>query len=107
MTEATAALRTQAGVTLDELRALAREAETALGNVKAKAGDEFGSLRERLRKTFDEGKNTLGAAAYLAREQGARVDQLVRTNPYLTIGLTAAASFVFGYVLACTRRCRN
>lgn len=104
MSESSTALRNQAGQTVDELKALIREAEAALSNVGTQASDELEGLRKRLRSAFEESKNTLGEAANLAREQMARADKAVRANPYIMLGIVAAGSFLVGYLVSrCNR----
>lgn len=96
----TSALRNQADQTVDELKALLREAEAALGNAGAEAGEEVQNLRDRLRSAFDEGKNKLGQAADLARKQAARADELVRANPYAAVGIAAGAGLLLGFLVS-------
>jgi ElaB/YqjD/DUF883 family membrane-anchored ribosome-binding protein len=107
MSETTSATNDHADRTVDELKALLREAEAALANVGAEAGDEISGLRDRLRSAFAEGKNTFGRAADLARKQVARADDLVRANPYVSIGVAAAAGLLLGCLLTLTCSRRN
>lgn len=90
----------QAGHTVEELKALIREAEAALANAGGEAGEEMKGLRDRLRGAFEEGKNTFGQAADLARRQAAKADELVRANPYASIGIATATGLLVGYFLA-------
>jgi ElaB/YqjD/DUF883 family membrane-anchored ribosome-binding protein len=98
--EFTAATRGQAGQTVDDLKALLREAETALANVGDKAGDELDNLRERVRRAVADGKNAFAEATALARKQAARADALVRANPYASIGIATGTGLLVGYLLA-------
>jgi ElaB/YqjD/DUF883 family membrane-anchored ribosome-binding protein len=104
--DSTSELRDPASQTVDDLKALLREAESALANVGSTAGDEISNLRERLHTALADGKNTLGRAADLARRQAARADELVRANPYASIGIASATGLVVGYLIA-RGCCRN
>ncbi len=104
MSASTSSLRTQADHTVDELKALLREAEAALSSAGAEAGSEVNDLRERIRSAFDEGKNKLSQAADLARRQAARADELVRANPYASLGIAAGAGLLLGFFVS---RCQS
>lgn len=100
MSETTSALHDQTSSTVDELKALIREAEAALSNAGAQVGDEMTGLRHRLRSALAEGKNTLDQAAYLARKQAARADEIIRANPYASIGIATGAGLLAGFFVA-------
>jgi len=97
----------QAGHTVDELKALIREAEKALANVGAEAGEEVKGLRDRLRTAYEESKYTLSQAAEIARKQAARADELVRSNPYASIGIATATGLLVGYLVARSCSCNS
>jgi len=103
MSETTSTTYADSAQTVDELKALLREAEVALGKVGDKAGDEVNGLRERIRDTFAEGKSTFSQAAEFARKQAACTDELVRANPYSSLGIATGTGLLIGYLLA--RRC--
>lgn len=90
--------------TADDLKALLREAEAALGDASALGNDQLANLRDRLRSALAHGKETLGHAADLAKRQCARADEMVRANPYVAIGCAALLGTVIG--MLCAKRCR-
>ncbi|MFO1447945.1 MAG: DUF883 family protein [Opitutaceae bacterium] len=107
MSDSTSSLHDQAGHTVAELKALIREAESALSNVGAHASDEISDLRDRLRSAVAESKHTLAEAVAFARRQASHADELVRTNPYTSIGIATSLGVAIGYLLArctCSRR---
>lgn len=92
-------LSNQAEKTADELKALLREAETALSNTGDQVSEEVSGLRDRLRSALSEGKQTFSQAADVARRQAARADDMVRANPYPSIGVAAAAGVLVGFLI--------
>ncbi len=89
--------------TVEDLKALLREAEQALGEAGGDASDQFQALRERLRGAFRNDRFKIKEIAAVARGQVARADELVHEKPYAALGIAAAAGFVVGY-LVCQRR---
>ena len=102
MVESTTALNKQAEHTFEELKALIKEAEAALAKAGNEAGEEVLGLRNRLRDAFAEGKKTWDQAAELARKEVTKADELVRANPYTTIGIATATGLLLGYLIART-----
>jgi len=100
MSGTTTAMNQHADQTVEELKALIREAESALAQAGSNAGEEVENLRDRLRDAYAEGKEGLGRAAELARKQAAKADELVRANPYASIGIATAAGLVLGLLIA-------
>jgi ElaB/YqjD/DUF883 family membrane-anchored ribosome-binding protein len=100
MSDSTTALKEHAGQTVEELKALIREAELALAQAGNDAGEEVENLRDRLRSAYAEGKNTFSQAAELARRQAAKADELVRGNPYTSVGIATATGLILGFLLA-------
>ena len=103
MSDSTSITHDESDHTVDELKSLLREAEAALGKVGEKAGEEVSGLRERIRNAFTEGKSTFSQAAEYARKQAARTDELVRANPYSSLGIATGTGLLLGYLLS--RRC--
>jgi ElaB/YqjD/DUF883 family membrane-anchored ribosome-binding protein len=90
----------QAGTTVEDLKALLREAEEALGGAENAASEEIQALRERLRDVLADGKSTLRQFSDSVRRQAARADEVVRTNPYQTIGVAAAVGLLVGFLIS-------
>ena len=100
MSESTSTHHNQSTGTVDELKALIREAEAALSTAGVQVSDEMTGLRHRLRAALAEGKYTLDQAADLARKQVARADEIIRANPYASIGLATGAGVLVGFLIA-------
>jgi ElaB/YqjD/DUF883 family membrane-anchored ribosome-binding protein len=89
--------------TIDELKALIREAEQALGS--AGNSDEIDDLRERLHEAIAHGESMISNLTDSLRQQAKRADGAIRANPYQTIGIAAGLGLVAGYLLS--RRSRS
>jgi ElaB/YqjD/DUF883 family membrane-anchored ribosome-binding protein len=89
-----------AGTSVEDLRALLREAEEALGNAQGADSDEIQHLRERLRDVVAEGKMTFKKVTENLRRQAGRADEAIRAKPYQTIGAAAAIGLVAGLLLS-------
>ncbi|HEY5227349.1 MAG TPA: hypothetical protein VIJ19_02355 [Opitutaceae bacterium] len=87
-----------AETTMDELKALIREAEEALG--ADGTDDQIDELRERLRDAVSQGENLLSNLTNKVREQARRADGAIRENPYQTIGIAAGLGLLAGYLLS-------
>ena len=87
-----------ADTTMDELKALIREAEEALGSDSS--DDQIDELRERLRDAVSQGENLLSNLTNKVREQAKRADGAIRENPYQTIGIAAGIGLLAGYLLS-------
>lgn len=90
----------QADATVDELKALLREAELALASAGGQATDEVHALRDRLRDVLANGKETVKNLTASARRQAARADELIQENPYSAIGVAAGVGLIAGYLIA-------
>ncbi|MBC8009205.1 MAG: DUF883 domain-containing protein [Burkholderiales bacterium] len=86
--------------TLDDLKALLAEAETALSSVGDHASEEVTSLRGRLREALAEGKLTARHALEYAKEKGAVADEAIHTHPYIAIGIAAGVGLLAGALIA-------
>jgi ElaB/YqjD/DUF883 family membrane-anchored ribosome-binding protein len=92
-----------AGTSVEDLRALLREAEEALGHVQGPDSAEVQELRERLREVLADGKMTLRRVAENIRRQAGRADDAIRSKPYQTIGAAAAVGLIAGLLLSRNR----
>jgi ElaB/YqjD/DUF883 family membrane-anchored ribosome-binding protein len=97
-TAPTADANDTADTTMDELKALIREAEEALGSEGS--DDQIDELRERLRDAVSQGENLLTNLSNKVREQAKRADEAIRENPYQTIGIAAGIGLLAGYLLS-------
>lgn len=93
-------LSQQAESTVEELKALLREAELALSQAGDTASDEVQVLRERLRDVLTDGQATVKDLAAAARRQAVRADETIRTNPYQAIGIAAGVGLLAGYLIS-------
>jgi ElaB/YqjD/DUF883 family membrane-anchored ribosome-binding protein len=99
----TATVSEQAGTSVEDLKALLREAEQALGSGTAGDSDEIQELRERLRDVLADGKMTLKNVSDAVRRQATRADEMVRSKPYQTIGAAAALGLLAGFLISRNR----
>ncbi|MDB6113730.1 MAG: protein ElaB [Lacunisphaera sp.] len=81
----------------ENLQALLHEAEQALSDT---AGDKFDDLRERLRVAVDSSKDTFARFRGQAVRRARQADQLVRENPYYSIGIAAGIGAVIGILVS-------
>jgi ElaB/YqjD/DUF883 family membrane-anchored ribosome-binding protein len=93
----------EAGTTVEDLKALLREAEKALGNPNGGDSDEIQALRERLRDVLSDGKMTLKNVSDSLRRKAARANDVIRANPYQTIGAAAAVGLLAGFLISRNR----
>lgn len=84
--------------TIDDLKALIREAEEALGSSGNE--DQIDELRERLRDAVATGESMISNLTDKVREQAKRADGAIRANPYQTIGIAAGVGLIAGYLLS-------
>ena len=83
--------------TAENLQALLHEAEQALSDT---AGDKFDDLRERLRVAVDSSKDTFARIRGQAVRRAKQADQLVRDNPYYSIGIAAGIGAIIGILVS-------
>jgi ElaB protein len=89
----------EAGTSVEDLKALLREAEQALGSADGADSDQIKELRERLRDVLADGKITLKNVSEAIRRNAAKADDMVRAKPYQTIGAAAALGLLAGFLL--------
>ena len=70
---------------MDELRAVAREAEELLQATAGQTGERIEQLRERAREALDAAKG---------------IDDQVRRNPWAAVAIAAGVGLVIGLLLA-------
>jgi ElaB/YqjD/DUF883 family membrane-anchored ribosome-binding protein len=90
----------QQGTSVEDLKALLREAEEALGNADGGQSDDVQALRERLRDVLAEGQSTLKNLSDTFRRQAGRADEVIRSKPYQTIGAAAAVGLLAGFLMS-------
>jgi len=93
----------QTGTSVEDLKALLREAEEALGNASGGDSDEIQELRERLRDVLADGKMSLKNVSDALRRQAARADDAIRSKPYQTIGAAAVVGLIAGLLISRSR----
>jgi ElaB/YqjD/DUF883 family membrane-anchored ribosome-binding protein len=86
--------------TIDDLRALIREAEAALSGNGDNASDEIEELRERLRDVVAEGQSSIRNLSDSLRRQAGRADEAIRENPYQSLGIAAGVGVVAGILIS-------
>jgi ElaB/YqjD/DUF883 family membrane-anchored ribosome-binding protein len=98
MSQSTTEIDDPVNTTVEELRALIREAEEALGG--AGDGGEIEELRERLREAVSDGQNLIHNLGDNLKRQARRADEAIRANPYQTIGIATGVGLLAGYLLS-------
>jgi ElaB/YqjD/DUF883 family membrane-anchored ribosome-binding protein len=93
----------QGGATIEDLRALIREAEQALRAHGGEADEETPELRQRLRAALAEGKTTMNHLAQELRQRAGEADGLVRAIPYQAIGIATGVGVLMGFLLSFSR----
>jgi ElaB protein len=98
-----------ASYTLEDLKGLLREAESALANSSDSANEKFHALRDRLRHALEHGRTRARDFTVAARRQAIHADELVHENPYAAAGIAAAVGVLIGYLLSasCAERRRS
>ncbi len=86
--------------TVEELRSLISEAETALANARDGATADIQDLRTRLRGAVAEGKHFVKNVGETLRKQAGRADEAIRENPYQSIGIALGVGLLAGFLLA-------
>ncbi len=99
----TATVGESTGTSVEDLKALLREAEETLGNAQGADPAEVDELRERLREVLAEAKMSLKKVSESIRRQTGRADEVIRSKPYQTIGAAAAVGLIAGLLLSRSR----
>lgn len=87
---------------VNELKALVRDAEKALSKGGDFAEGKLDDLRDRLRSALDKGNSLYQRTREVAIERGEQADRAVRTHPYESIAIALGAGVLLGYFV--TRR---
>ena len=90
----------QSQATIDDLKALIREAKEALADADGPSTINVQALRDRLREVVSDGQSALKNLADGARRQVGRADDAIRENPYPSIGIAAGVGLVAGLLLS-------
>ena len=86
--------------TVEDLRALLRDAEEVLASAGDQADDKIKELRSRMRAAIEDSRSTYYQIRDSAREQLDRADDYVRTHPYHAVGLAAAVGALAGLLFS-------
>jgi ElaB/YqjD/DUF883 family membrane-anchored ribosome-binding protein len=105
MTDKSTSTTPPAAALTDDLRSLLQEAEEALGSATGEAGEKFDQLRDRLRVTLNDGRNSLDRLRAEAVRRAKQADQVVRDNPYYAVGVAAGIGALVGILV--TRSCQQ
>jgi ElaB/YqjD/DUF883 family membrane-anchored ribosome-binding protein len=87
-----------ASTTIDELKALIREAEEALGS--AGNDDQIDELRDRLREAVADGETMLHNLTANVKRQAQRADEAIRANPYQTAAIATGIGLLAGFLIS-------
>jgi ElaB/YqjD/DUF883 family membrane-anchored ribosome-binding protein len=89
----------------NDLGALAQDARALMAATAEVAGEKVSEARKHLAATLDSGKELIGRVGEKAVERAKAADQVVRENPYQTIGIALGVGALIGYLVArcCSR----
>lgn len=105
MSESTATVENDPSTTIDDLKALIREAEEALSSAGDNASDDIEDLRERLREVLAEGQSRIRNLTDTLRRQAGAADDAIRANPYQSIGIATGVGLLAGFLIS--RNCNG
>lgn len=100
MPDATSTNNDRDCATVDDLRSLIRDAEQALGTASGQTQDEVQALRERFREILAQGQSKVKSFTDAARRQAGHADDVIRANPYQSIGIAAGVGLLVGFLLS-------
>lgn len=85
--------------TVDDLKALLRDAEAALSGAGEVAEDKIAELRDRMRSALEKGTGVYQRARECAQEKIGQADDYVRTHPYQAVGTAVAVGAIIGLLI--------
>jgi ElaB protein len=97
MSESTATVENDPSTTIDDLKALIREAEQALSSAGDNASDE---LRERLREVLADGQSRIRNLTDTLRRRAGAAGDAIRANPYQSIGIATGVGLLAGLLIS-------
>jgi ElaB/YqjD/DUF883 family membrane-anchored ribosome-binding protein len=89
--------------TANDMGTLAEDARALLAATADVAGDKVAEARTRLADALESAKQVAGRVRDKAVEGANAADEVVRDNPYQTIGIAFGVGALVGYLA--TRRC--
>jgi ElaB/YqjD/DUF883 family membrane-anchored ribosome-binding protein len=93
------ATNTASQQTVEDLKALLRDAELALAGAGEVAEDKIAELRDRMRSALDKGNGAYQRARECAQEKISQADDYVRTHPYQAVGTAVAVGAIIGLLI--------
>ena len=100
MLDSTASADTSVHATAEELRSLIREAEAALNNPKDGTSVNMDHIRSRLHDAIENGKTLVASTGQALKRQASKADDVIRANPYQSIGIAAGVGVILGFLIA-------
>jgi ElaB/YqjD/DUF883 family membrane-anchored ribosome-binding protein len=100
MSESNSAVDNDQSSTIEDLRALIREAEEALSTAGDDASDDIEELRERLRDVLAEGQSRIRNLTESIRRRAGAADEAIRANPYQSIGIATGVGLLAGLLIS-------
>ncbi|MEP6662944.1 MAG: DUF883 family protein [Verrucomicrobiota bacterium] len=83
----------------EDLRMIASDAEELIKAGGSELAEKSKEVRDRLRQVLADAKETCARLEERAEEGVRQADQLVRNNPYRSIGIALGAGFVIGLLI--------
>ena len=88
-----------ANQTIEDLKALVRDAEATLASAGEGAEERVAELRDRLRAALDHTQTTYRRAVASAKERLGDADVYVRSHPYQSVGVAVALGAILGLLI--------
>lgn len=87
----------------NDVKAVISDTEELLKATAGQTGDRIESIRERVGKSFDSFKDTIGSIEHdeveKIKDAAKATDRYVRENPWISIGIAAGAGLVIGWLI--------
>ena len=83
----------------DDIDLLAQDARTLMADTAEMTGDKLSEVRGRLEAALDSAKDTYGRLQKKAVKGAQAADQVVRENPYQSIGIAFGVGLLLGFLV--------
>ena len=100
MTDSTSTTHDRTSSNIEDLKSPIREAEQALGCTDGASPNNLDDLRDRFREVLAEGQSKMKHLAAAARRQAGHADEVIRANPYPSIGIAAGVGLIVGFLIS-------
>ena len=92
-------MRTESKMLMNDLKAVARDAEELLNATGATVAGKADAAREQLRHTVERAKITCADLQAIAEKQVTAAESAIRTRPLRSVGLAVGFGVLLGLIL--------